>query len=410
VDNLTHTLTGLVAGEVAARLAPADPAGLPAGSRRTTLLALGIIGGNLPDTDLLWSMQTFTGDKLGYLLQHRGYTHTLLGCLALAALLYAGCLLWLRLRGQRAGPRDRWLLGGFALIAVLLHLGMDAFNSYGVHPFWPWNNRWYYGDAVFIVEPLYWIAAAPLFFLLRTAKARVLLALVLAIAGIAILFVHGFAWRWWLILLIPPVLVMLGRRVKPLHACLTSAALMVLVTLVFASSAAVASHRVDEAGRDRAGFQTLDRVLTPSPAQPFCWDVLLLQRRDDQYVVRRGRLNIGISSLCPAVLSGKGTAPMTSVPSTGHAASSGLQWTGEFTMSRTRLAVLAQRTCATRELMQFVRAPFAAQTQAGWVLGDLRFDREPGPGLAELLVTGANAADCRYGAPWVAPRADLLDR
>jgi len=408
LDNLTHTLIGLAAGELAARVVPGDPAGLPAPSRRTTLLALGMVGGNLPDADVLWSMQTFTGGKLDYLLQHRGYTHTLLGCLALAVLLFAGCLLWLRWRRQRTGPRDRWLFAGFAVLAVLLHLGMDALNSYGVHPFWPWNNHWYYGDVLFIVEPLYWIAAAPLFFLLRTVTARVLLALALLMASLAILFVHGFAWRWWAIVLLPIVLAPAARRVKPLHASAASAALMALVTLVFASSAAVASRRVDEAGGDLAGFQTLDRVLTPSPAQPFCWDVLLLQRRDDRYIVRRGQLNIAVSSLCPALLSGAGTAPMTAVPQTPQAASSAVQWTGEFTMSRARLIGLAQTSCATRELMQFVRAPYAAQASAGWVLGDLRFDRESGLGLAELLVTGADTANCGYGAPWVAPRDDLL--
>jgi inner membrane protein len=60
--------------------------------------------------------------------------------------------------------------------------------------------------------------------------------------------------------------------------------------------------------------------------------------------------------------------------------------------------------------MQFVRAPYAAETPAGWVLGDLRFDREPGLGLAELLITGAGATTCPGRRPWIAPRADLLAR
>ena len=36
------------------------------------------------------------------------------------------------------------------MCGTLLHLGMDFLNSYGVHPFWPIQNRWVYGDSVFI--------------------------------------------------------------------------------------------------------------------------------------------------------------------------------------------------------------------------------------------------------------------
>src|SRR5438067_5678669 len=35
---------------------------------------------------------------------------------------------------------------------------MDSLNVYGVHPFWPFDANWYYGDLVFIVEPVFWIA------------------------------------------------------------------------------------------------------------------------------------------------------------------------------------------------------------------------------------------------------------
>lgn len=409
MDNLTHTLIGLVAGELAARVTRADPRGLPAESRRSTLRVMGMVGGNLPDIDLLWSMQPFSGDSLGYLLDHRGYTHTLPGCVAMAALMYVAVLGWLRFRQRCVGAGDRRVLGIFAVLALLLHLGMDALNSYGVHPFWPWNDRWYYGDAVFIVEPLYWIAAAPLFFLLRSVAARMLLALALTVGCTAILFVHGFAWRWWVLPVVAVLLVWLGRRLRPNAASVVSATLMVLVTLGFVTSAAVASGRIAAAARGFADFQTLDQVLTPSPAQPFCWDVLLLQQRGDEYVVRRGRLNMAPPSVCPSVFSGVGTAPMKAAPPAAIA-SRGLQWTDAFAMSRNRLVTLAQSTCAARELMQFVRAPYAAETREGWVLGDLRFDREPGLGLAEILVKDADNATCARRAPWVAPRADLLAR
>jgi len=38
-----------------------------------------------------------------------------------------------------------------------LHIAFDAFNNYGVHPFAPFEDRWFYGDAVFIIDPWLWL-------------------------------------------------------------------------------------------------------------------------------------------------------------------------------------------------------------------------------------------------------------
>jgi inner membrane protein len=171
VDNLTHTVIGLVAGETLARATRS--------ARRGSLLVIGMIGGNLPDSDLLVS---YGGGKLGYLLQHRGYTHTLIGCLVLALLLYAAVALIHRVRGDPLSRREHAVMAAFAVFAVLLHLGMDALNNYGVHPFWPFDDRWFYGDVLFIIEPSFWIAAAPLILLQRTLAARCALGLVLLVA------------------------------------------------------------------------------------------------------------------------------------------------------------------------------------------------------------------------------------
>ena len=48
--------------------------------RRTLFLGVMIVGSNLPDTDILYSL----GDdgKLSYLLEHRGHTHTVAGAVA----------------------------------------------------------------------------------------------------------------------------------------------------------------------------------------------------------------------------------------------------------------------------------------------------------------------------------------
>ena len=75
--------------------------GLAPDVRRGLFVAVAAIGGNLPDLDLLYSYRGVPHDtqaKLSYVLEHRGYTHTVLGCLVLTLLLYAGAEGWLRYR------------------------------------------------------------------------------------------------------------------------------------------------------------------------------------------------------------------------------------------------------------------------------------------------------------------------
>jgi inner membrane protein len=49
----------------------------------------------------------------------------------------------------------RWgLLFVYACIAGLSHILLDFTNNYGVRPFWPFSERWYSWDIVFIVEPV----------------------------------------------------------------------------------------------------------------------------------------------------------------------------------------------------------------------------------------------------------------
>jgi inner membrane protein len=50
------------------------------------------------------------------------------------------------------------LLPAFA--SVLSHPVLDFFNTYGVRFLYPFSGRWFYGDALFIVDPWVWIALA----------------------------------------------------------------------------------------------------------------------------------------------------------------------------------------------------------------------------------------------------------
>ena len=66
-------------------------------------------------------------------------------------------LVW-RWRGCRSRDPNlppRWgLLFAYAYFAGLTHVLLDYTNNYGVRPFWPFSERWYSWDIVFIVEPI----------------------------------------------------------------------------------------------------------------------------------------------------------------------------------------------------------------------------------------------------------------
>src|SRR5262245_61065799 len=172
MDNVTHSLAGLVIAQSAVRLR-ARRGAEPSAPFRSVAAISSMIAANLPDADLLY---TGTGDRhLAYMLYHRGYTHTVIMALLGAVLgwgIARAVLRWrvradARIAGSAPGSHaesgmstpasgdSRWLLG-LLLASSLSHLALDWTNSYGVHLFWPFDNRWSYGDAVFIVEPWFW--------------------------------------------------------------------------------------------------------------------------------------------------------------------------------------------------------------------------------------------------------------
>jgi inner membrane protein len=127
-----------------------------AGLNRKTALATATLtlAAEAPDLDVFGN---FGGSVYGF-AHHRGFTHSFLGlplvCAAVVAFMY---VIW-RLRGRRTRDPNlppRWgLLFGYAYLAGLSHILLDFTNNYGVRPFWPFSERWYSWDIVFIVEPV----------------------------------------------------------------------------------------------------------------------------------------------------------------------------------------------------------------------------------------------------------------
>jgi inner membrane protein len=122
VDNITHAFVGAAMGEYAA---PRETSA----RTRIAFMSVGVIAANAPDVDLFYT--AVMEEPLGYLLHHRGHSHTLPGLAALGVLIWCGLLL---LRSTRVAVRDmtsRWLL--LLAAALISHLLMDTANGYGTH-------------------------------------------------------------------------------------------------------------------------------------------------------------------------------------------------------------------------------------------------------------------------------------
>jgi inner membrane protein len=409
VDNLTHTLIGVLAGATAAEALPTKDVGLPALQRRTAFVALMAVGSNFPDLDFLYS--AISGNRLDYLLQHRGHTHTVIGAIAIAALLLLVCELWMRSHRFVPTRGDRVALTAVALLAPLLHIAMDFTNNYGVHPFWPLYNGWLYGDSVFIVEPSLWVAATPLIFLSRTRTARVL-ATIVVLSAIVVSVASGFVPLPFTaaITALALALLWIGKRAAPRMALAAGIAVWLAVTCVFTVTSSVARSRVEHmAGEQFPTERLLDAVLTPMPANPICWEALLMQTASNRYVVRRAMISLAPSWLaaaaCPSrSLSVKTTAPLTPISNDNTTA---VQWHGEFAMSRSELAQLAATNCQAAAFLKFARAPWFAMLKGEWTFGDVRYDREPQLSFAEVALNERTPCP-RYIPSWLPPRGDLI--
>ena len=142
MEPITHFLTGACLGR--------------AGMNRKTALATATatLAAEAPDLDVFGD---FKGSVFGF-AHHRGFTHSFLGLFIVEAVVVGVMYLLWRMRGRKIKNPNlppRWgLLFFFAYLAGLTHILLDFTNNYGVRPFWPFYEKWYSWDIVFIVEPV----------------------------------------------------------------------------------------------------------------------------------------------------------------------------------------------------------------------------------------------------------------
>ena len=409
MDNVTHSLAGLVLAESITRLrARSTTAQRPAAVGAVTAVA-SIVDANLPDADLFYS--GVGGSRLRYMLHHRGYTHTVVIAVLGAVVLWALGSLFLRWR-TRAWPGrsdSRWLLALF-LAGTLSHLVLDWTNSYGVHPFWPVDDRWRYGDAVFIVEPWLWIVSVPALVAANTSRlARVLLSLVL-LAGL------GLAWRVNAVssgaataLTLGAVLsVGLARALCADGRAVAAVAGWLAVTLVMAAGAQRARAAVLQATRELdPAAEVLDVVMSPMPANAVCMSAITVERSGPTYRVATARVS-SVPSLVAAARCGQRASVGSSLGASLRRSSPGVQWGGEWAGPSQELAALARQSCPAMAAMRFIRVPmWRAVGDSAVLLGDVRYGGGGG-GFADVHVPRRSASCPTAVPPWTPPRADLL--
>ena len=173
MDQIAHTLVGASLAET--RL------------KRLSVLATPtlILGANAPDIDAV----TILLDRDLSLGFRRGWTHGILAMVILPLALAGLMLLVDRVVTRRRGQSPRARTGPIILllyIGVLTHPVLDWLNTYGIRLLMPFDGRWFYGDALFIIDPWVWLLAGAAVVLAHThtasaASAWLVLGLVLSV-------------------------------------------------------------------------------------------------------------------------------------------------------------------------------------------------------------------------------------
>jgi inner membrane protein len=421
LDNITHTLAGIAVAEVALELRRRRT-GRDAGAAITRAAWLASAGGNnVPDLDFV-----YTGvieRPLGYLLHHRGHTHTLALAPLVALLPFAASLAlerWSRRRTPEPAPSEgearstRALLFALSLLGCVTHIAMDGANNYGVHPFWPLDARWVFGDTIFIVEPLWWVVlAAPLAFTAKRTWGRALLALP-PIAAIALEIGSGMVLPPFVAILgaLSPLLLFSSARLRRPGRAWLAAGLGVLVPIVFAMNGASARARASAVLAEIYPETTVhDIVLAPMPGNPFCWSGLSVQ--SDANSVHYRRLAV---STWPSAMTAEGchTAPPreTRAPRTPVTERSDIDVLLHDTLEvpRERLASLAREDCRVRAFFLFSRAPFVVEGYEERLLGDARYDMSRDLSWSKMVLPDSPGNCPEFLPGWTPPRADLLEQ
>ena len=381
MDNITHSLIGIAAGETLS---------LQTKKARAPLWIASILASNLPDIDVIFSPLLSQG-KLGSLLQHRGHTHTLLGGSFLVLLVFLLFRWWKR--NEDLPWRE---IAIASAVGFVLHIFADSWNSYGVHPFWPVYNGWFYGDILFILEPWIWALFLPwIFYGLKNRWGRGLCLLLLAL-------MLTLAWTNKMVPTAIALALSLGvptffgfyYLLSPRFRVYFSWAFLMCVLGVFSTT-----HRHLANANQEPGTHLL---LQPYPGNPLCWTMIKARMNESTYRAEIYLLSSAsyfpVKNCRPWQSLENMTAPMQPLP---FEATKQIQPIGFFEAPRSDWNEL-QENCNSRTYFQWARIPYWKKEGNGWIVGDLRFDRKRDMDFSEMRVGEKGSEPCPHGMPpWV---------
>ena len=410
MDNVTHTLAGAAVAELVVRVRAMRHPDERVPALRGALWLTSVLASNAPDADIL--LAPAIRSPLGYLLHHRGHTHTVLLAPVLGAMAVGLAWLWARQRGGI--PRTLLpLFVGLATAMALLHTAMDFGNSYGVHPLWPLESRWHYGDSIFILEPLLWaVLAVPLAFAAQTRAARITLGAIAALGLVLSATVPFVTWLGLaLVVLVTALVALASRGLGPLGRPALAVFGAVAIELIFFAVHVEAEIHVR--GALAAAFPraiVLDVAMTPSPANPLCWSALGIEIEGDDLVTRR--LAVSLAGELEDVSGCRFSPPAETSAERTPIERSSTESIAFFDETRTPLSLLPELAATSEDtaaFLRFSRAPYLlAREGEPTVAGDVRYDREAGLGFGELEVHAGLPLD-GWVPGWEPPRIDAID-
>lgn len=400
MDNISHSMVGLYLGEVIHQALPADPDVERQKSRRRLLLTSGLVASNLPDLDLVFS--NLLPAPLGYLLHHRGHTHTFLFLIPQAILFFALLMLF---PGVRKSLRDPVVKRGLGLaigLGLVFHICCDFLNSYGVHPFYPLNSDWYYGDAVFIVEPMFWVTLGVAFCMSLQARWRKVSFLSLLFALIIYCTMKKLiSPATGMSLLVVAGMVIVAAQYKLARGFQTALALfLAYVGLQFVMSSLAGRQIVQALKTQDPEAIVRDIALTAMPTNFACWTfVSVHEDKTPDYKVSKGQL-----SIFPELVPTKDCHWLYKFPVESRTGN--IEWLEKASGPTEKLRQLVRENCRFENWMRFARVPWVADGRAT----DLRYSSLQDLNFSTMLLSEFDGSECSgYIPPWGHPRADLLE-
>jgi inner membrane protein len=260
------------------------------GLKRLTPLAAStlIIAANLPDLDGACYLHSA---DLAFAFR-RGWTHGVLAIVLLPVLLTVVMTAFDRHVRRRQSPLDsparpRALLT-LSMIGVFSHPCLDWLNTYGIRLLMPFSDRWFYGDALFVVDPWLWLVLGGAVMLAWTTRKPGMVTWAVVGLGTTLLLVlnplvAGWARLTWVVSVGAwlAARVWVGEEHRPRIAAAALVAAAVYVGVMIGGSR-LAERQVRDLAH-RRGWTWSQVAAMPVPAEPLRRTVIVVTA--DRYVL-----------------------------------------------------------------------------------------------------------------------------